>query len=96
MMEVSFAVRPLGIMATSFLCSAFLMPGLIRLLKKLKMGKSIRDLATAPIMATLHASKAGTPTMGGIVIWSVVAVVMLGMAGACNVGSSLACSWSFW
>ncbi len=96
MMEVSFVVHPLAVMAVSFVCSALLMPGLIRVLKRMKMGKSIRDVASAPIMAAMHAAKAGTPTMGGIVIWSVVAAVMLGIAGACNLGWSTACGWSFW
>jgi len=33
------------------------------------MGKQIRDAASAPIFAAMHAAKAGTPTMGGLLIW---------------------------
>lgn len=89
--------RPLGIAAVCFLLALAMMPPLIRLLRRFKMGKSIRDAAHAPIMAALHKAKAGTPTMGGIVIWSSVLAVAFALAGACWVGgeASLACELSF-
>ena len=46
--------RPLGIIALSFLISALTMPGLIRLLKYFKMGKSIRDAESAPAVSYTH------------------------------------------
>ena len=46
-------------------------------LYRYKMGKQIRDAASAPIMAKLHAGKAGTPTMGGVIVWGTVLIVML-------------------
>ncbi|MFH1078104.1 MAG: phospho-N-acetylmuramoyl-pentapeptide-transferase [Patescibacteria group bacterium] len=71
-------------------------PWLIRWLKKHKMGKSIRDEASAPVMAKLHAAKAGTPTMGGLVIWITVTGVILVLAGGCDwLGIDLACRISF-
>lgn len=45
----------------------------IRLLRYLKLGKSIRTVASdgksAELYSALHSKKAGTPTMGGILIW---------------------------
>ncbi len=57
-------------------------PGFIQLLYKFKIGKNIRTVASdgqsADLYHALHAKKAGTPTMGGILIWmSVVIVVIL-------------------
>jgi len=98
MTSESFLVaRPLAFMALAFGFSMLLMPLLIRLLKKMHIGKTIRDRVSAPIMAALHAEKAGTPTMGGIIIWTVVIGLALGFGGLCFVagdGSAL-CSMSF-
>ena len=41
-----------------------------------KLGKSIRDAESAPIMSALHAKKAGTPTMGGVIVWGTVLIVI--------------------
>jgi phospho-N-acetylmuramoyl-pentapeptide-transferase len=41
------------------------------------MGKQIRDSASAPIFAALHEKKAGTPTMGGLLIWMPVLFLAL-------------------
>lgn len=60
------------------------MPGLIRLLKYFKMGKSIRDAESAPVMAAKHAAKAGTPTMGGIIIWATVLLIVFVFALGCE------------
>lgn len=98
MVAVSLAARPLGMMALAFALSAALMPILIRLLRRLKMGKSIRDAASAPVMAEMHKKKEGTPTMGGIVIWMTVLIILFGFAGWCSLGGegSLGCTLTFW
>jgi phospho-N-acetylmuramoyl-pentapeptide-transferase len=98
MVAVSLAARPLGMMALAFALSVLLMPALIRLLRRLKMGKSIRDAASAPVMAEMHKKKAGTPTMGGIVIWLTVLIILFGFAGWCALGGegSLGCTLTFW
>ncbi|MBT5503548.1 phospho-N-acetylmuramoyl-pentapeptide-transferase [Candidatus Falkowbacteria bacterium] len=41
------------------------------------MGKQIRDSKSAPIFASLHKAKSGTPTMGGILIWAPVLFLAL-------------------
>lgn len=46
-------------------------------LYKNNLGKRIRDSKDAPIMAKLHEKKAGTPTMGGILVWVTTAVLTL-------------------
>ncbi len=96
--DLSLAVRPLALLAAAFAASAAGMPLLIRLLRRYKMGKSIRTAADAPVMHALHAKKAGTPTMGGMIIW----IVTLLVVGVLELGclafgeGSLACTWSLW
>ncbi len=89
--------KPLGMAGLAFLISVLFMPLLIKLLKKYKMGKSIRDAESAPIMAAKHAAKAGTPTMGGMVIWITVLFLIMALAGACRLAGagSLWCQADF-
>ncbi len=56
----------------AFVVAMMAVPAVTRLLSYLKLGKQIRDEASAPIFAKLHAAKAGTPTMGGILVWGTV------------------------
>ncbi len=70
-------VRVLLLSSIAFVSAFFWAPLLIRLLKKWKMGKSIRTSKDAPIFASLHAKKQGTPTMGGILIWGTVFVLAI-------------------
>lgn len=97
MTDISFVAKPLGIMAVTFLLSVLLMPILIRLLKRFKMGKTIRMRSEVPVMAKMHEGKAGTPTMGGIVIWATVAVVAIVLRLGCYAfgPTSLACGLNF-
>ncbi|HBK35047.1 phospho-N-acetylmuramoyl-pentapeptide-transferase [Candidatus Uhrbacteria bacterium RIFOXYA2_FULL_40_9] len=64
--------RVLVLTFIAFLLAIAWTPYLIRILKKFKMGKSIRTEKEAPIFAKLHAKKAGIPTMGGLLIWITV------------------------
>lgn len=77
-------IRMIGFALSCFLIAFVCTPGVIKLLKKYKMGKSIRDAESAPIMNQLHAHKAGTPSMGGIVIWGSVLIVAGGVWLACR------------
>ncbi|MBM3204930.1 phospho-N-acetylmuramoyl-pentapeptide-transferase [Candidatus Uhrbacteria bacterium] len=97
MTDISLVARPLAIMAFVFLISVTSMPGLIRMLRHFKMGKSIRDAASAPIMAGLHKAKEGTPTMGGMIIWVTVLATAFLLSGICTVmgEGSLWCRVSF-
>lgn len=52
-------------------------PLLTALLYRYKLGKRIRDAASAPIMSSLHQGKEGTPTMGGVLVWVTTLVFAL-------------------
>lgn len=68
-METAIVFK-IGILSlVSFLIAFFFTPLLTHFLYKYKMGKQIRDAASAPIFASLHQEKAGTPTMGGLLVW---------------------------
>lgn len=88
--------RILVIASVCFLTALLWTPSWIRWLTKKRMGKNIRAAENAPVMSRLHAAKAGTPTMGGVVIWGTVVAVMLVVTAACRgLGISAACSYSF-
>ena len=61
----------------SFLIAIAWTPILTNFLYKNNIGKRIRDSKDAPIFAKLHEKKAGTPTMGGILIWVTTAILTL-------------------
>ena len=64
---------------TAFLLCALLTPWFIRLLKRLSVGQSIREVGPEA-----HHGKAGTPTMGGILIVFAVVVPTLLWADLAN------------
>jgi len=53
----------------SFIVALIATPLLTNFLYKYKLGKNIRDDGTTPLFTKMHAAKAGTPTMGGILVW---------------------------
>lgn len=75
-MIVLQAVRVIGLSLVSFLVALALTPLISKLLYKFHAAKQIRSSESAPIFSSLHAKKAGTPTMGGAIIW----VTVLGLA----------------
>ncbi|MBT3230945.1 phospho-N-acetylmuramoyl-pentapeptide-transferase [Candidatus Uhrbacteria bacterium] len=67
----------------SFIVAITWTPFLTHILYKYKIGKSLRSKKQAPIFHKMHEKKAGTPTMGGILIWLtvfVLAVVFLALS----------------
>jgi phospho-N-acetylmuramoyl-pentapeptide-transferase len=72
----------------SFLVAMAWTPLWTRFLYKKKLGKRIRSAKAAPIFAKFHAKKAGTPTMGGVLIWVTVLVLALvfSYGAALNIG----------
>lgn len=66
------AVRVLGLSMLSFLVAFVLTPIFLRFIKKLNFKKQIRPQDDSPIFSRLHSAKAGTPTMGGVIIWFTV------------------------
>src|SRR3989338_7775384 len=68
-METAIVFK-IGILSIlSFIIAFFLTPLLTHFLYKYKLGKQIRDKSSAPIFASMHKEKSGTPTMGGILVW---------------------------
>ena len=72
-------IKILTITAVSFVVALFSTPILTHFLYKYKVGKAIRNEGNTPIFTALHKKKEGTPTMGGILIWVVVAVLSVGI-----------------
>ena len=66
----------------SFGISLLLYPAYIRLLQRVKAGKTIRENAAtgekSEIFSKMHAHKQGTPTMGGGMFLIVMLVMILG------------------
>lgn len=68
-MEVFPVVKIFTLTAISFTAALAALPFWTRVLYRYKLGKQIRDAASAPIVSKLHAHKSGTPTMGGVIVW---------------------------
>ena len=85
-MIVLEAIKTLVLSVVAFLMAMFLTPLISRLLYRFHLRKQIRTSEETPIFSKLHAKKAGTPTMGGAIIW----VTVLGLALSFSlVGGSL-------
>jgi phospho-N-acetylmuramoyl-pentapeptide-transferase len=69
--------RSIGAAVTSFLLSLMFGNWVIRRLISLKVGQPIRTKAQVRELAELHGGKAGTPTMGGVLLLGTVVVSTL-------------------
>ncbi len=76
-MENFYIIRILFFTALAFVFSILLTPILTHFLYKYKLGKKIRNNGQTPVFSKMHAHKAGTPTMGGILIWATVLIFSL-------------------
>lgn len=56
-------------------------PILTRALYRLRLQKTIRSSAEAPVFAKFHETKAGTPTMGGVLVWGTTLLLALAALG---------------
>jgi phospho-N-acetylmuramoyl-pentapeptide-transferase len=70
-------IRILFFSTLAFIFAIVATPLLTHFLYKYKLGKKIRNNGVTPIFSELHAHKAGTPTMGGILIWGTVLILIL-------------------
>ncbi len=77
MVDQFVIVKILTLTTMAFILAVLWTPLLTHFLFKFKIGKSLRLAKQAPIFSKMHASKAGTPTMGGILIWGTVLMVAL-------------------
>src|SRR3990167_5051156 len=69
-------IRILFLSTLAFALAVLGTPVLTHFLYRYKLGKQIRAADEAPIYAKLHASKLGTPTMGGVLVWGAMLVVI--------------------
>lgn len=70
-MEIQI-IKVLFLFILAFIFTVSWTPILTNFLYKYKLGKQIRNSGDTPIFSKLHAHKAGTPTMGGVLIWGTV------------------------
>jgi phospho-N-acetylmuramoyl-pentapeptide-transferase len=70
-------VKILTLSTIAFIFAILWTPFLTHYLYKYKLGKNIRNSGKTPIFSKLHAHKAGTPTMGGILIWLTLFILII-------------------
>ncbi len=72
-----YLIKILFFSVLAFAVSFLLTPILTHFLYKYKLGKQIRNSGSTPIFSELHAHKAGTPTMGGVLIWGTLFILII-------------------
>lgn len=77
MIESIVIVKILVLALFSFFVALLITPIITYFLYKHKLGKQIREESTAPVFFLLHKKKEGTPTMGGVIIWITLIIVIL-------------------
>lgn len=78
MLDPFVLAKILTLTTIAFVIAVLWTPLLTNLLYRLKFGKSLRLKDQAPIFAKMHAKKAGTPTMGGVLVWVTTLGIALG------------------
>lgn len=73
----SQAIKVILITVIAFLFALAVTPFWFKVIKKYQMRKQIRTADQAPIYNKLHKSKEGTPTAGGLIIWTTVIFLAL-------------------
>lgn len=71
-----YLIKVLFFATIAFVVTALFTPLLTHFLYKYKLGKRIRNNGETPIFSKLHAAKEGTPTMGGILIWGTLLLLI--------------------
>lgn len=69
-----YTIKILLFTGLAFIFTMAWTPLFTHFLYKYKLGKNIRNSGETPIFSKLHLHKAGTPTMGGILIWVTVLI----------------------
>lgn len=88
-------IRIIVLAFACFLVAFIATPTVVKLLRKYKLGKNIRDAKSAPVMNKIHSGKQGTPSMGGIVIWGAVLLVVGSLWLICAIWNVEPwCSWN--
>lgn len=71
-MQEFYIIKILFLSTLAFIFTFLFTPALTHFLYKYNLGKKIRSNGETPVFTKMHAHKAGTPTMGGILIWGTV------------------------
>lgn len=58
-----------------FLFAIAITPLVTKFLYKYRLGKQIRNDGSTPLYSSMHNEKAGTPTMGGVIVWGTTAIL---------------------
>lgn len=72
-----FITKIFFLSTAAFILAVIWTPVLTHFLYTYRLGKGIRSAEQAPVFAKMHQKKAGTPTMGGILIWATVLFIIL-------------------
>lgn len=75
-MGYSVLTKIFTLTSLAFIFALAATPLLTRFLYKNKLGKQIRDDGSTPLFSKMHKDKAGTPTMGGLLVWGTLVVLM--------------------
>lgn len=70
-------LKVLMLSAISFAFALGLTPWFEYGLKRFNLGKKIRNDGSTPMFSAAHASKQGTPTMAGVIIWSTLVILIV-------------------
>lgn len=74
-MTTDILIKIFSLSSVAFLFAVTVTPLLTDFLYRYKLGKQIRSDGSTPIYTKLHAGKAGTPTMGGVLVWGTAAAL---------------------
>lgn len=74
---IPIIIKIFSLASMAFILGILLTPILTDFLYRHKIGKKIRAEGDTPVFSKLHAKKAGTPTMGGILIWFTTALLTI-------------------
>ncbi len=77
-MQDFYLIRLLVFTTMAFIFTIAWTPLFTNFIYRHKLGKQIRDDGSTPLFSKLHAHNAGTPTMGGTLIWITVLIFSLG------------------
>jgi len=72
-----YLIKIIFLATLAFIFTIAWTPLLTNILYKYELGKKIRNNGATPIFSKLHAHKAGTPTMGGVLMWGTLLIFIL-------------------
>ncbi len=74
-MDTEVLTKIFSLTSIAFIMALLVTPLISNLLYRFKLNKNIRNDGTTPVFSELHAGKQGTPTMGGVLVWGVTALL---------------------